>query len=111
MTTRDPLRQEPARSYAPLQQADSLRVSSVRIRIMALDAFCAVVHSELKLNRLSQAKRSMKRIRHAVEEIEHHLQEPRDVPESAVTELQALLQKAKPRIEMLERLAVQHERR
>lgn len=105
MNTRNLRPQRPVDTHALLRQAVSLRVSSLRTRIMALDAFCAVAQSELEMNRLEKAGRSMQRIRHAVEEIELHLQEPQHVPESAVAELQALLQRAKPRIETLERLA------
>jgi len=104
MTTRDTLRQGEANSHSQIQQAASLRVSSLRTRIMALDAFCAVAQSELELNRLNKANRSMKRIRHAVEKIEHHLQEPQDVPADAAGELHALLAKTNPQIEKLENL-------
>lgn len=111
MTTRDTFRQGPADSQALVQQAVSLRVNSLRTRIMALDAFCAVAQSELELNRLNKANRSMERIRHAVEEIEHRLREPQEVPANAAGELHALLEKTNPQIEKLENLLRIKERR
>jgi hypothetical protein len=84
-----------------LLEAARLRVGSIRTRILALGTFCAVAEVELELNRVGKAQISLQRIRRAVEEIEHHLQDGQHVPPEATGELQALFDKAKGRIEKL----------
>jgi hypothetical protein len=104
MPMSDALQHRQANSYTQLLlDAARLRVGSMRSRILALDTFCAVAEVELELNRVAKAQISLQRIRRAVGEIEHHLQDAQHVPPEATGELQALFDKAKGRIEKLEK--------
>lgn len=111
MNVSKPDPQQPAYEYNRLLRvAARLRSEALRTRIMALNTFCATAESELQYNRLDKARISAGRIRHALSEIEVHLQDTHHVSSAAASELQALLERIRPRIEKLER-AVENPRR
>jgi hypothetical protein len=83
------------------KEAAKLRADSLRNRIMALDTFCGIARSQVQLGLMEHAKASIGKVRHALREIEYHLDEPHHIPSDAAGELKTLLASIKPKIERL----------
>jgi hypothetical protein len=77
------------------------RAEAIRQRISAGHTLLTLANTELQYSRVDQAKALLKRLRHLVEEVDFHLNEPKHVPATELEELRASLKNLDSKITAL----------
>ena len=84
------------------KQSANIRADSLRIQIMAVDAFCSVAEVQLRWYSLEEARTTAAKIRRAMSEIDFHLREPGHVSGPAAQELRDRYIKLSARVRQIE---------
>ena len=85
------------------QESAKIRADAIRIRILAVHAFCSVAESNFRWGSPIGAQTALAIVRERVSEIEFHLREPGHISMASADELSTRLTQLKARIEQIEK--------